>query len=354
MKRRLATIYAIFCTLLLAGGFLLVFYFAGKAGQWESLSGIIGLACGFILAPCIHELGHVCFALCVKMDCVLVKCFCFKMYAKEGKKRFAFASPFSPDQTQVMPQKGGKMQSRAAKYALGGLIVSGVFFTLLLAGGVLTACLASPSYELFGLSVYTGYLFLLNLPPFEYASGKTDTLVYRGIKKGYDAEKCMLSAMEIQGRLAEGKSYCEIESSFYFDLPQLCEDEPMYAVMLDLRYRYHLEKGDFESAADCLNRLALNEEYLSDFVIEGVAAELVYLHSLNGDLESAERSGLVCQEYLKEDTVTAKRILAAYSLASGKTEAVGVLLEQAKEALQREPIAGVRKFEEILLSRIIF
>jgi len=354
MKRRLATTYAIFCTLLLAGGFLSVFYFAWKAGRWEALDGIIGLAFGFIFAPCIHELGHVCFALCVKMDYVFVKCFCFKMYTKEGKKQFAFASPFSPDQTQVMPKRGGDMQSRAAKYALGGLVFNGVSFVLLLAGGVLTACLASPSYKLFGLSVYTGYLFLLNLPPFEYASGKTDSLVYKGIKKGFDAERCMLSAMEIQGQLAEGKSYCEIDPSFYFDLPQLCEDEPMYAVMLDLRYRYHLEKGDFESAADCLNRLALNEEYLSDPVIEGVAAELVYLHSLNGDLESAERSGLVCKEYLKRNTVTAKRILAAYSLACGKTEAAGVLLEQAKEALRREPIAGVKKFEKILLARIIF
>ena len=122
--------------------------------------------------------------------------------------------------------------------------------------------------------------------------------------------------------------------------------------MLDLRYRYYLEKGDMENAADCLNRLAFNEEYLPQTTVEGVAAELVYLHSLNGDFVSAERNAIVCQEYLKGDSVTAKRVLAAYSKACGRAEAVEVLLGQAKELLPKERIVGVRKFEEILLSRI--
>lgn len=62
--------------------------------------------------------------------------------------------------------------------------------------------------------------------------------------------------MEIHGKLAEGKSFSEIDEKFYFDLPQLPEDEPMYAIILDLRYRYYLERGETERAADCLNRLA--------------------------------------------------------------------------------------------------
>ncbi|MFQ7079555.1 MAG: hypothetical protein ACLRSW_17405 [Christensenellaceae bacterium] len=69
------------------------------------------------------------------------------------------------------------------------------------------------------------------------------------------AGKCLISAMEIHGKLAEGKSFSEIDEKFYFDLPQLPEDEPMYAIILDLRYRYYLERGKGR-AADCLNRLA--------------------------------------------------------------------------------------------------
>lgn len=352
MKRKLATIYAVFCTLLLVAGFLLVFYFAFNEGVTTTVKCLVGLALGFILSPILHELGHVLFGLIAKMDYVYVKCFCFKIYLKNGKKRLGFASPFSADETQVLPIKGGNMEKRAALYTLGGLIYGGCFLAIILAAVILTACLGNPSYKMLGMLPYAAYLFFLNLPPFEYVGGKTDGLIYKGIKKGYDAEKCMLSVMEIQGQLSEGKSFSEIDEKYYFDLPQLCEDEPLYAVILDLRYRYYLEKGNFEKAADCLNRLALNEEYLSVGEIEKIAAELVYMHALNGDLKSAEINYTASKNFLKEETVTAKRIVATYAKACGKEEAVQILLEQAQALLEKEKIVGVRKFEEILLLRL--
>lgn len=352
MKRKLATIYAVICTLLLVAGFLLVFYFAFNEGVEATVKYLIGVALGLILAPCIHELGHVCFALMAKMDYVYVKCFCFRIYLKNGKKRLGFASPFAADETQVLPKKGGDMKRRATLYTVGGLVYGGLFLLLILVGAVLTAALGKPSYKLFGMLPYAAYLFLLNVLPLEYVSGKTDALVYRGIKKNYDAERCMLSVMEVQGRLFEGKTFAEIEEGYYFNLPQLCEDEPLYAAILDLRYRYFLGKEELEKAADCLNRLALNEEYLPFKELEKVAAELVYMHALKGDLESAEKNYAVCQEFLKGESVTAKRILATYAQACGKAEAVALLLEQAEQALAKERIVGIRKFEKILLSRI--
>lgn len=78
------------------------------------------------------------------------------------------------------------------------------------------------------------------------------------------------------------------------DFPQLAEDEPMYAVMLDLRYRYHIEKGETERAADSLNRLASASSYLSEEEFSQTAAELVYMHSLVGDKARAEESGKTC------------------------------------------------------------
>ena len=352
MKRRLATIYAIFCTLLLVAGFVLVFYFS-----WlESLTAVALCLAGFfasiIVAPIVHELGHVCFGAVVKMQWIYVKCFCIKAYRKEGKKRFALISPFAPDQTQVLPKSGGNMQKRAALYTLGGLICGGCFLIALIIAAVLTACFGAVSYYLFATLPYTAYLFLLNLPPFSYASGKTDGAVYRGIRKGYDAEKCMLSAMEIQGQLCEGKSFSQIEEGYYFDLPQLCEDEPLYAILLDLRYRYYLEKEETEKAADCLNRLALNESYLPFSQLEKVAAELVYMHALTGNLEDAERNYTVCKEFLQGGSVTAKRVLCAYALAVGNAEGFETLLQQALHALEKEKVAGLRKFEEILLARL--
>lgn len=352
MKRKLTTIYAAICTLLLAAGFLLAFIFAWQAGVTETVKCIFGLIYGFVLSPILHELGHVSFAQIANMDYVYVKFFCFKIYIKNGKKRLGLASPFSPDETQVIPKSGGNMQKRAVLYTLGGLIYGGVFLLLILLAAILCSAVGHTSYLLWGIVPYAAYLFLLNLLPVEYPSGKTDTLVYLGLKKGDDAEKTMLSAMEIQGQLYVGKSFAEIDEKFYFDLPQLCEDEPLFAVMLDLKYRYFLEKKEYENAADCLNRLAQAEAYLTDDEVEKLAAELTYMHALRGDLESAEESGKLCREYLQSNAVAAKRILLAYSKAFGKTDAIEPLMAQAQECLKWERIAGVRKFEKILLSRI--
>lgn len=352
MCKRIATIYAVLCTLLLATGCALAFYFAFNAGNMATIKCLIGIALGFILSPIVHEFGHVSFGVIAKMDCVYVKCFCFKVFVENGRKSFGFASPFAADETQAIPKFGGNMKRRAALYTLGGLIFSGVFVLLILLGALLTACFATPSYMLIAMLPYACYLCILNLLPFEYASGKTDMLVYQGIKAGKDAERCMISVMEIQGQLYEGKSFSEIDEKYYFELPQLCEDEPLYSAILDLRYRFYLEKGFFEKAADCLNRLALNQDYLSFHELEKIAGELVYMHVLNGDMESAEKNYAACQAFLKGTGVTPKRILASYAHACGNEDAVGVLLGQAYDALASERIEGVKKFEEILLSRL--
>ncbi|MBQ8406146.1 MAG: hypothetical protein IJX09_05790 [Clostridia bacterium] len=352
MKRWMATVYAVFCTLLMVAGFAVAFIFAWKLGTKQSLSFLAGMLASFIVAPIIHELGHLAFLTANKMECVYIKCFCFKQYIKNGKRRFGFASPFKADETQAIPKTGGNMKKRASAFTIGGLIFSGILL-ILLVGAALTCTLLNVTiFALWGTVPYAAYIFLLNVAPFEYASGKTDALVYRGIQKGELAETVMLSAMEIQGRLYEGKSFAEIDESLYFDLPQLCEDEPLYAVILDLRYRYYLEKNELDKAADCLNRLVQAQAYLTEIEIEKIAAELTYMHALNDDLERAEESGKLCRNFLKEDTATAKRILAAYSAAFGKAEAVAPLLAQANECLKQERILGVKRFEEVLISRI--
>ena len=353
MRKIIATTYAIICTLLLVAGFLVSFGFAWGAGTAATVEVIIGLALGFVLAPIVHELGHVCFAWFAKMDCVYVKCFCIKIAVKDGKRRFALAWPFANDETQVTPKCGGNMEKRAARYTLGGLTCSALFLCVIVACAIVCAFLGSVQFLFWGLLPYTAYLFFLNALPFEYGNGKTDALVYRGIKKGYDAEKVMLSAMEIQGQLYAGKTFSEIDAEYYFNLPQLCEEEPLYAVILDLRYRYYLDKEDLEKAADCLNRLAGVQCYLPDEEVEKIAAELTYMHVLNGDIERANDCAKLCEGYLKGNTVSAKRILLVYSKLVNRTEALEVLELQAREALGKERIAGVRQFEEKLISRAV-
>lgn len=352
MKRKFATTYAVFCTLLLVAGFLLAFYFAWERNITAVIFCLIGLCSGFILSPIIHELGHITFAKANGMRVVYAKFFCFKFAEKDGKLRFLLASPFTPDCTQVLPLYGGNMQKRASRYTLGGLIFSGIFFIITLAVALVCSALDRTSFFAYGVLPYAGYLFLLNALPVAYASGKTDALVYKGLKNGYDAEKTMLSAMEIQGGLSSGNSFAEMDERLYYDLPVLCEDEPLFAVMLDLRYRYHLEKGEMQKAKKALDYLASLEAYLSQVEIEKIATELVYMHALNDNIEGAEANASLCKEFLQGDSATAKRVLATFALAVGKKEEAKCIKAQGERALDKERVAGVKKFESVLLARI--
>ncbi len=347
MKRRgFATAYALCCTLWMLAGFVAVFFFAWQRELADILASVCGLVLGLIMAPIVHELGHVILGKAQNMQCVYWKAFCIRFVRRKGKLHCSFASPLAAEQTQMLPKSGGNMARRAKWYVLGGLLFGGGFLLLVLLTGIFTG-----NFVVWGTLPYAAYLFLLNLLPVEYASGKTDVLVYTGIKRGADAERCMLAAMEIQGRIYEGKSFGEIEEGLYFDLPVLREDEPTFALLCDLRYRYCLDKEDFEGAGAWLNRLASVEEYLLDEEREKLSAELVYMHALQGNREGADGCGKLCEGYLASEELTPKRILAAYCQAFGKAEAVAPLKEQANSLMTSE-LLGVQKFEKGLLNRI--
>ncbi len=355
MKRRVySTIWAIVCTLLLLAGETVAFFFAWKEDVWVAVTELVCFVLGCVLAPIVHECGHIFFAKKGDMQVVYSKFSFLKLVEREGKLRLRFASPFADEQTQVLFKTGGDAYARARSYTLGGLVFSGIYLLLLVVAITLLTLFAKgyASFAVAGLFPYAFYLFLLNVLPCEYGSGKTDARVYQGMKKDEPAEKTMLACMEIQGELFVGKSYGEIEKAWYFDLPQLPEDEPLYAVLQDLRYRYYLDIGELRQAADCLNRLANAQAYLSDVEMEKVAAELVYMHALNGDTERAEACAQVCSTYLQSESLSAKRILATVACYAGRIEDARILQAQAQASLQNNKIVGDRRLEEKLLARL--
>lgn len=354
MKRNtLSKIYAIALTVAFVAGEILLF----SLPTFRSVDGWIELLVGFlisiILAPTLHELGHISFAAAQKLKLVYAKFFCVKIKNVGGRYALSFANPFSPDQTQVVPTTGGDIEKRCKPYVLGGLIFGGLYFALILLAAVLLSCFGVHNGKLWGMLPYAAYLFLLNVMPWEYPSGKTDMLVFDGICRGENAEKAMLMAMDVQGRAYAGERYKDIEDSA-FEFPVVMEDEPIYAVCMDLKYRRALEKSDFNGAADALKRLAQSEEYLTPFERERLAAEITYLHLLSENFELANKTSALCKEYLQSERATAKRILATFALSSGREEEAKILKEKAMSMLEKEEIRAEKLLEEELLGRLVF
>jgi hypothetical protein len=351
MKGVIGKICAWVLLLLMLAGLSLLAVFA-----WSDTANLIqivvGAATAFFLAPTFHELGHLIFATAHSMRTVYCKFFCFRFYEKEGKRRFGFANPFAPDETQVLPMGSEDMQKRAYGYAVGGLAVEGAFLLVLLTACVVCWCLGATAYIAVAMLPYTVYHFLLNLLPVEYPSGKTDAMVANGIVKGKPAEQTMLNLMRIHGELQAGKTYSEIEQSLYFSAPQLAEDEPLYVAILEARYAYYVEIEDYEKAFDCLNRIRAAGEYLSEQEILSLERNLAYICLLGGNDEVLRTAVKNSEEYWKSDDVAIKRTLALYMKKCGEEERAQALLVQANDLLLRESIVGLRRHEARLLARI--
>ncbi len=353
MRSTRSKIYAIALTTIFLICEVLLFclpVFSGIDGWIELLTGLL---IALIFAPTIHEIGHLSFAYASKMKPVFVKFFCFKIEKKGGRYAFSFANPFEPDQTQVLPIKSGDMQKRAKRYALGGLIYGGGFFALFFFSAFVLSCFGIHSAKLWGITPYSGYLFLLNAVAFEYPSGKTDMLVYKGLCQNDATEKAMVMAMEVQGLAYEGIPYAKMGKE-NFSFPVLAEDEPLFAVCNHLKYRLALDEENYESASDALNRLAQSECYLSNFERERLASEITYMHVISSNVSAANETAKYCESYLKSESLSAKRILATVSYLSGRMEEARILKTQAEKLLEQEEILAEKYLEEKLLSRLDF
>lgn len=351
MKRYLPQIYAWALILLFLGG--QIFAFASpflKSLDLYALLTVCGFALSAILSPTIHELGHIAFAKSADMFLIYTKFSFFSFRRIEGKLRFSLASPFAAEQTEVAPLKSGNMKKRMLKFASGGLVFGGLWLVLL--GGLLAAFyffFQAGFYFTLGVIPYAAYLFFLNLPPVSYQSGKADTLIYKGIKKGEDVEKCMLSVMEIYGQLAEGKTFDEVDKSLYFDLPIIPEDEQSFAALQLLRYRYFVDDGDFDGAADSLNRLVCAGEYLDETAARTAFYELVFMHSLNGDLELAKDCFSQCADSFEENAPLRAQI--AYAALLGEDDKVLTLFKKAETCFISD-FLGEDRSERRLLEKL--
>lgn len=351
MKRILRSVYA-WGLLILTVAAMIVIIFLAMPDLDNLITAVVGTALSLMVVPMVHELGHAAFACFGRMEIVYCKFFAFKFYRKNEKLCFGFANPLAPEETQVLPKGSENMQKRAYRYTIGGLVFSGALLALLLGASILAWCLGSGGYAVCSWLPYAAYLFLLNVAPFEYPSGKTDALVARGIRKQEPVEQTMINLMRIHGGLQEGKSYGEIEEEFYFSAPQIPVDEPLYVAILDARYCFYLEKKDVEKAYDCLKRIRAAGEYLTKEEVFALERNLAYICLLKGSDAVLKKAVHNDEKAWQADDVAVKRILAVYMCGCGDDQHTAALVAQAEALLPKLYPLGLRKHEEILLSRI--
>lgn len=319
------------------------------------------LVCSAIVAGLInaimHECGHLIFA---KMNgfklSEMVIWFC--RWSKRREKIY-FSFTMMGEQagyTETFPKTTENLKKRYALSSLGGLIGS---FICMIVGVVplfLTGYISFEIYAFWAMLFPLGaYYFFGNALPVVTNGVKNDGAVIISLIKDDDDSKVMLSLLAIQAQLFDGKTPSEIDEKYYFDLPQLAEDNFNFILLLNARYAYYLDKEDYENAKAITKRLLDLEEYMPRYCLTQVKVDALYnACTFNKNEGVADELTYELQKYLnKVNNVTSVRVKTAYTaLVKNELDNIDEFYDKWIEEAENCVLEGQELFEKKLLERV--
>ncbi len=313
------------------------------------------IVAGFLHAL-FHELGH--YYSGKKNGFVLSEMVIWFFRWKKLGKRTVFNLVMLGNEagyTQMIPTDENLVEQGLKSMTRGGLIASAILMLLgivpLFVFGVSSwgYCIA---VMLFPIGVY---YFLGNAIPKESYGVRNDGAVLFGIKKVDDQTKVLFSLLKIQAFLYKGKTPSEIDKKYYFELPQLAEDNLTFIMLLSARYSYYLDKGDYDNAKKITERLLSLEDYLSKENSFMVNADLLYkCCTFDYNENKADELMEDLEGFLNGvNTATNIRIKLAYLVYVVKDgQGVEYIFEKGIKEAKKNQLKGLGLMEQKLLTKI--
>ncbi|MBO5714425.1 MAG: hypothetical protein J6R83_03260 [Clostridia bacterium] len=241
MSRRLNLINNVLSLLITVGLIFLVVFDANERftdGAFFVVLALIGSAivCGFIVTF-FHELGHLIFGKANGFKMISFTVWFLKWSKKKGKTVFDFTW-FNEEAgyTEMVATSVDKVDQGFRKMTFGGLLFTAI---LMLVGVVPFFLKELPIYLFVFWAMFLpigAYVLFGNGLPMENYGVPNDGEVLRSLRKNTDTSKVTLALLKIQSELYNGKTPCEIDKKYYFDLPQLREDDLNFMLLLNARY----------------------------------------------------------------------------------------------------------------------
>lgn len=345
---------------------LSVVLLCNKVYMPQMMSAVLKLLVGALVAGLLctvtHELGHVWAGK--KNGFVFSSMTIWCLNWKRVKKKIKFSFVMFGDEsgfTEMIPTKTENLAQSYKKLASGGYKASFVVMILGLIPLIITLILQTQWINIWGYSVLTmlfplgAYYFFGNALPTATNGIKNDGAVVYHIKKETDEIKVSLNLLSIQAQLFSGKTPSEIDKSFYFDLPQLPEDNFVFAMLLNARYYYYLDLGDKENILSVSERINSILEYMPKTLRYPFMTDLLYNACVvEKDEETADDLMYELEKYLnKNNTATNVRAKMAYLLyIKGETEPFEMFYKKGVKEAGRCQIKGLGTLEKRLFDQI--
>ncbi len=359
MKRRnlvsyvitmLATVLGFFATLTVCNN-----YYGG-----QMFDAIIRFLVGAIVAgffnAVAHELGHFIAGKRNGFVFSSMAIWFFKWKKVNNKTKFEFViMGEEAGYTEMIPTQTKDIDKRYIKMTKGGIVAS-LIITLLGVPPLFMKFLPIWVFSIWAMFLPVGlYYFFGTLLPSSSGGMLNDGAVISDIKNGTDRSKVMLNILKIQAELYAGKTPKEVDENLYFDLPQLPEDDVNFAMLLNARYAYYVDKEDFENAKKVTARLLSLEEYLPKNYIKIIKTDALYnACTFDFNEELADDLLYEVEDYInKVNTATNIRVKIAYlTKVSNETENLEMFFKKGYKEANRENLKGLGLYEIKLLDKL--
>ena len=338
------------------GTLLLVVSVCNARYTEELLPAMVKLFVGAILAGFInslaHEIGHLIAGKRNDFAFSEMNVWFFRWKKIKNKIRFNLVMVGEEaGYTDMVPKNADNLPTRLKKMTLGGIIGSGLFMVIGIAP-LFIPKLTMWTFCLWAMFLPIGaYFFFTAILPSSSGGVRNDGAVLYGLKRMDDVAKVTVNLLKIQAELYNGKTPSQIDESLYFDLPQLPEDDVNFAMLLNARYVYYLDKKDYENASKITSRLLSILDYVPNAYKMAIKVDALYnACTFDYNEDTADDLAYELEKFLNNvNTATNVRAKLAYLLYVRKeTEYAEVFYKKGIRESKKYFIKGLGEFERKL------
>lgn len=361
MSRRINFINNVLVMLFTVAGVFAVVFVAN--GTFDASMGTVllyfavsAVIAGFI-CTLFHEVGHLIAGKINGFAFISMTVWFFKWSKVRGKITFSFVM-FGDEAgyTEMVAKTTDDLANKLKKMTLGGLIATAIPMLLGVIPFFFAGKLPLFAFCLFAMFLPIGiYTFFDSTLPMSSGGAGNDGKVLLGLRKNDDDTKVILSMLAVQSELFNGKTPAEIDEKYYFDLPQLAEDDLNFAMLLSARYDYYLDKKDYENAKKTSDRLISISDYLPKSYLNIVKTNALYAAcTFAKNEDAADELMAELEKYLdKRNGSLEVRAKIAYILYIRKEkDALDVFYKKGVKEANRARLRGQGLFERKLLEEM--
>lgn len=225
---------------------------------------VAGALVGGFFTALLHETGHLLVGKLNGFAFLSMTVWFFNWKRERGKIVFSLV-PIGEEAgyTEMAPKSTEDLERRFVKMTRGGLLFTLISVVIGAVPFVFLGKISAAAFTIFSMFLPMGlYYFFGNALPYESGGEGNDGKVLIDIKRKSDDSKVFIAMLKIQSELFNGKTPGEIDEKYYFDVPQLPEDDMNFVRLLTARYAYYVDKGEYAEAKAVTDRLLSLEEYL--------------------------------------------------------------------------------------------